>query len=441
MSKQIFANTEANLVEISDGSTGYVLLENGVPEDALFNLIWSSRALVEEKYYKAVIKTHRTYMDLGAKYITTNSYACQPTYYEKAFGTEEGRATVSSILGADWFGKQGGGSASWNDLMKAHARLSADLAVKARSEAGKTLEEVKILGSLPPLVESHRPDLFFEQYRKPEVGKEFFVSHYASLAMEMVQGGTDYILFETSNCWEELECGLEAIRRIVQERTDELLEAKAIESDTMEINIFVSFEGSLRNGAPKGDPNHLKPQPQTAGALFNKLLNSLTEGMVVGEALHPDKKVRIVAKVAGVGFNCAPPEDIVDNLKVLQSEGMLEKLAGRDVKFMVYANLNEREVYDQGFDVNVIEVVAEGDQSSVPPPPTSPTSPIRKRTNMVGTGIADQQDAKPIPFAGYLNFAKHIKNEFGVSCIGGCCGCGPGGIETLAKYLEDASKL
>ena len=78
------ATNAVNAVEIIDGSTGYVLLASGMPEDATFLKIWSARAFVGDdvegngnatenknmNYHAAVLKTHKSYLEAGATYIT-----------------------------------------------------------------------------------------------------------------------------------------------------------------------------------------------------------------------------------------------------------------------------------------------------------------------------------------------------------------------------------
>merc|ERR1712032_1732269 len=74
---------------------------------------------------------------------------------------------------------------------------------------------------------------------------------------------------------------------------------------------------------------------------------------LVERVLHykTDKGLQITT----VGWNCAPPEDILDNLAVLRSAGTLATLKAHGVGMSVYANLNERKIYDEGFDVEQID--------------------------------------------------------------------------------------
>merc|ERR1712070_59483 len=89
--------------------------------------------------HKLIVKCHMDYINAGATYITTNSYAVQPGYHQSAFPDD------------------------WEPRIPAHHQLAAELAVEARSIAERdgavNPGVVKVLGCLGPCRESHRPDL------------------------------------------------------------------------------------------------------------------------------------------------------------------------------------------------------------------------------------------------------------------------------------------
>jgi S-methylmethionine-dependent homocysteine/selenocysteine methylase len=354
--------------KILDGSTGYVLLQNGLPEDEVFGKIWSAAAFVEEKYHGLVVDTHKHYLAVGATAITTNSYATQPTYYEKAFGSD------------------------FETVMLQHAELSARLAAKAKAEhvAAHPGAEVQVMGSLPPLVESHRPDIFSKALA--ERGEAYFRHHYQQLASALLKGGVDALLFETLNSWEEARLGLEAMMEL-----------------SPAVPIAVSFEGSLRDEA-------LKPQPHLAPEVLEKVLEY--------------KNGKGLSNIVAVGFNCAPPEDIEKNLEVLRDAGMLKTLEENEVRMLVYANMHERAVYDEGFDVENIDASA----VVVPDVPEAEARPKKRAKAIVRR--KDLTECKDDPFSGYTKFTHRFVHEFGVSAVGGCCGCGPLGIKAIRCDLE-----
>ena len=164
---------------LMDGSMGRQLQIEGMPRDELFLKIWAARALEDESMHSLVVKCHRDYITAGSTTITTNSYAVQPAYYQKAFPED------------------------WEPRITAHHRLAAELAVEARSEAERNgvvqPGVVQVLGCLGPCCESHRPDLTIEFIR--DFGKEHVLSHYTTAALALKAGGCDCLLAETMNSW------------------------------------------------------------------------------------------------------------------------------------------------------------------------------------------------------------------------------------------------
>lgn len=108
-----------------DGGMGRLLERLGAP----FRLPeWSALSLIEAPHY--VSAAHRAYVEAGADIITTNSYGLVP-----------------HMIGDERF---------WRD-----ARALADRAgAIAREVADAAGRGVRVAGSLPPLFESYRPQLF-----------------------------------------------------------------------------------------------------------------------------------------------------------------------------------------------------------------------------------------------------------------------------------------
>lgn len=109
-------------VRLLDGSMGEELINRGF---ASRGGLWSAKALLDHP--AEVERLHRDYIAAGAQYITTNTYSTIPSYLDK-----EG-------LG---------------DKMGELAALAGRL---ARQAAGDS--DAEVIGSLPPLDESYRPDL------------------------------------------------------------------------------------------------------------------------------------------------------------------------------------------------------------------------------------------------------------------------------------------
>ncbi|OQR82391.1 hypothetical protein ACHHYP_16145 [Achlya hypogyna] len=111
-------------VQLLDGGTGEELMQLGLPDD---RKTWSAYALVHAEYHSLVRQVHQSFFEAGSQYVTCNNY------------------TVTACSGFS------------PAEIEQYTRLAGALIVEART-AAKT-PHAKILGSLPPLTESYRPDL------------------------------------------------------------------------------------------------------------------------------------------------------------------------------------------------------------------------------------------------------------------------------------------
>lgn len=272
---------------IMDGSMGHQMAVTGLPEDDLFRKIWSARALVDETLHELVVNAHCSYIEEGAMVLITNAYGVQPTYYRRAFESD------------------------WEANMLRDAELAAKLAVQARAKAGA--DEVRIWGCLPPLNESHRPDLFRMMLK--EEGEEFIVSTYRSLAKAAIRGGADSLILENMVCWEEAAAGLKAV------------------SD-LGVKIIVCMEGAFRN-------NELQPQPHMAAEIAQLILAAKRAG----------------SPIEVLGFGCTEPETIVEALKAIKTvDGLCDELVAQGIALSASANCHDRkEAHAKGFDVTKLK--------------------------------------------------------------------------------------
>merc|ERR1712216_173477 len=284
-----------------------------------------------------VIDAHKKYIDAGADMITTNNYTVVPGYYRKAFD-------------------------DWEERIPKDAATAARLAVEARRQCNRA-RPVRVMGCLPPLCESHRPDLSAKFIEKE--GKEFCVKTYKGIAKGLLEGGpVDGFLAETMNSWEEAECAIEAVKDLGKP-------------------LIVSFEGALRDHA-------LTPQPETATEVADKVMAAKAAG----------------APIEALCFNCAPPEDIEANLKVLDDKGYRVRLHAAGIVLGAYANVQDRKkVLDsQGFDA----------------------------TQVSGAKITVREDLQS---QGYIEHL-HGYIRRGVAFIGGCCGSTPEQMRMLSDSLS-----
>jgi len=266
-------------VRVLDGSMGRHLLNNGLPSDGQ---LWSARALVDKQYHEMVISAHVDYIAAGADYITTNNYAVQPFYYRKAFAGDR-----------------------WEDKLAEHSKLSAELARQARDAAGRP--EVKVMGCLPPLAESHRPDITEDAYLQE--GQAFFERFYKVIAEALVND-VDCFLAETHSTYQEMLCAVRAAAAVGKP-------------------VIVSMAAALRD-------RELKPAPSRAAVVAELVLQEVEQGR---------------ADIPLLSFNCGTMEQCSDALEAIP-EGLRQRLRNAKIALGIYPNLNSgsEKRQSKGFD-------------------------------------------------------------------------------------------
>ena len=157
--------------EILDGAMGSELIKRGL---ILPEYIWS--ADINTNYPEFVLQIHGEYIDAGADYITTNTFRTTPRAYLKT-GINSKKA----------------GQMAKNSLMRA-VELAKNTA----------LLTTKIMGSIAPLEDCYRPDLF--------PGRDVAISEFSQLGKWMTEAGVDILLLETMNSLAETEAGLYALK-------------------------------------------------------------------------------------------------------------------------------------------------------------------------------------------------------------------------------------
>jgi len=266
-------------IKLMDGSMGHYLLSQGVPKD---EKIWSARAIVEEKYHPTVVQGHVDYIRAGATMITTNSYAIQPSFYKEVFE-------------------------DWESRIPKDVAVSVKLADQARQICGVSADTVRILGSLPPLSQTFRPDLADEYIKN--AGEQACVQTYKMLAQTLIQAGVDALIGETLNGWQEAKLVVEATK-------------------DLGVPLLLSVEGSCRG-------NDLQPVPKRAPEVAAQVLKAKKAG----------------APIEAFSLNCAQPEHILEALGCLQTSGVAAELKAAGVKLAAYANVCDTDHSKEGFDL------------------------------------------------------------------------------------------
>ncbi len=236
------------VVTILDGGMGRQLSRMGAP----FRLPeWSALSLIEAPQF--VSDAHDAFISAGAQIITTNSYALAPARIGEARFAAEG------------------------------LRL-ADLAGRlARAAADRAPERVLVAGSLPPVFESYRPELFDAQ-RAPAI---------LDTLVSGLEPHIDLWLIETQSSTAEAGAAIAAAQRT-------------------KLPIWVSY--TLRDEIGRDAPAELRS----------------------GEAVELAVATSIEHGVQAVLFNCSQPE--VMNSAVEAAAATIAKRGNGAVRIGVYAN-------------------------------------------------------------------------------------------------------
>ena len=175
---------------------GTELRRRGVKVPSHVESIWSALALKEAT--STIEGIHIDYIEAGSDYITTNNYAVtRPILSRDNLDNELESLTIKSI----------------------------EIAKAALSKTKR--ENVKILGSLPPLETSYRADLILKE---KEMNKQ-----YSEIA-NILKGKVDIIICETMASALEAKCALKA----------------ALETD-MPVWVSWTLHGDVRNTLPSGE--------------------------------------------------------------------------------------------------------------------------------------------------------------------------------------------
>jgi S-methylmethionine-dependent homocysteine/selenocysteine methylase len=239
---------DARAITILDGGMGRQLSRMGAP----FRLPeWSALALIEAPQF--VSGAHDAFIAAGAQIITTNSYGLAPSRIG------DGRFATDGLRLAD---------------------LSGRLARAAADRAG---ERVLVAGSIPPVFESYRPELFDAQSAPAII--DVLVSGLAP--------HIDLWLIETQSSTLESGIAVAAVRRT-------------------NLPIWVAY--TLRDEAGRDEPARLRSD----------------------ETVEHAVALDIRRGVEAILFNCSQPE--VMNAAVLAAAGVIADIGAGTVRIGVYAN-------------------------------------------------------------------------------------------------------
>tara|TARA_B100000427_G_scaffold209025_1_gene174166 strand:- start:482 stop:1399 length:918 start_codon:yes stop_codon:yes gene_type:complete len=160
-----------NKVRILDGGMGQELLSNGLISKGT---LWSSTALLEEKYHELVVDTHLSFIQSGADVIVTNN-----------FSSRRQRLIQNNIENKfDYINKKAG-----------------ELAIKARDKSKKS---ILIAGGLPG-----QNDTYVADEREISLIKKNFYDQ-----ANIIKPYVDFFYLDVVSSGKEVEAALEATEKI-----------------------------------------------------------------------------------------------------------------------------------------------------------------------------------------------------------------------------------
>ena len=203
-----------NDIKLTDGGLGTELRYRGVEVPSHVNSIWSAQAIIDAP--NEIEKIHYDYIQAGADHITINNYALTQPILKRA---------------------------KIQERLKDLTLQSIDI---ARNAIDRSNKKVVLMGSLPPLETSYRPDLILPEEEMYNKNKEI---------ADILNNNVDIILCETMSSGLEAKCALKA----------------ALETDC---SVWLSWtlQGNRKNYLPSGE---------TIQEAFELLNNNLPDALLV----------------------------------------------------------------------------------------------------------------------------------------------------------------
>ncbi|KAL3667089.1 hypothetical protein V7S43_008031 [Phytophthora oleae] len=253
-------------VLLLDGGTGEELFARGLPDD---RRIWSATALVHEQHHKLLREVHTSFLYAGADLITCNNYGVTPGV---GFSDEE-TVQYTTVAG----------------------QVARDACDQWTTSLTDRTSKPKICGSLPPLLESYRPD------KVPELDEG--VRLYAMIATTL-KPFVDCYLAETLSSIQEAKMAILGVQQAYS--------GEAGRSAGVMVSFTLNSYGRLRSG--------------------EKVCDAAQDLMRFTENI-------LEMELQAILFNCSQPEAICMALRELHdNEKVYENLHSRGVRLGAYAN-------------------------------------------------------------------------------------------------------
>lgn len=260
-------------VTLLDGGTGEELLtKRGVVDD---RKTWSAVAVSNSQYHQSLYDVHMDFLRAGSEYLTCNNFGITP------------------------------GVGFSRERMRTLTRLSGEICTRARDDYERMtggLVRRKVLGSLPPLVESYRADRVMEYEKGVEVYRECIID----VLDDLVDGWIAETLSGSKECimaLDALDEGAKPGEHLSGQDTRDVF-----------VSMTVKKDGFVRSG-------------EKAGEAIGRIIDHIYKNN--GTRCH----------LIGILFNCSRPEDIslaLDN--VLATDHVVKALDTHHISLGAYPN-------------------------------------------------------------------------------------------------------
>ena len=265
-------------VTLLDGGVGEELLAHrGVPDD---RLTWSAKAVSDPTYHDTLRAVHVDFLAAGSQYLTCNNFGVTPG----VFGTDQ-------------------------ELIRRLTRVAGEIARQAVAKA-PFHESCRVLASLPPLVESYRPDLALKDHA-------LAVKYYRSLVIETLDDLVDGWIAETLSSSAEVMDAMDAVSEHVLRGNGD--GPRPQQQRELFVSMCVKEGGVVRSG-------------EKASEAVRRVVE---HWIASGRGTKRDEMVRLVA----VLFNCSTPHAISMALDELaEDKQLLSLLDANSIRLGAYPN-------------------------------------------------------------------------------------------------------
>lgn len=270
-------------VLLLDGGTGEELFARNVPDD---RKIWSAIALRDVVHHETLKSVHKDFIKSGSRCVTCNNFGVTPGV---GFSVEELKELTTRA-----------GRLAYIAREEAMAELKTTV-VDKDDDVSNTYTII-LMGSLPPLVESYRPDKVMEREHGIEV--------YRTI-LSCLDEYVDVWLAETLSSSEEVCMAVSAVVEWNNRTDDTKVNGEEANKKKMFVSMTVREDGRIRSGEKASDAVH-------------KILEHADS--IGGKGL-----------IQAVLFNCSMPEDITLALKDIK-ETMHGELEERGILVGAYPN-------------------------------------------------------------------------------------------------------